>query len=351
MHQRAHIDRRWLFASVLLAGCTGAQSALDTRGPNAASIATLWWVMFGLAVFVLAAFFLLIGWALFRRRPDTQGVDAQPHLDDVARADDPGALTAARARRLVAWGGAGVPAALLFVLLVCSVVVSRQVSAPPPADALVIDVTGHQYWWDVRYAAHDAGPAFRTANEIRLPVGQPAVIRLHSLDVIHSFWIPNLHGKLDMIPGRENRLVLQADSAGVFRGQCAEYCGVQHANMALHVVALPAADFESWREAQVAPARVPADSLQRAGERAFMETGCAVCHAVRGTEARAETGPDLTHFGSRLSIAAGTLPNRPGHLGGWITDPQRIKPGNLMPALRLDGSAVVALVAYLESLQ
>jgi cytochrome c oxidase subunit II len=307
--------------------------------------------MFALAVFVCAAFFMLIGWALFRRRDvpvDERGIVPE---DERVAARDSGALTERQERQLVVWGGAGIPAVLLFILLVYSVAVSRQTTTPAPDDVLVIEVTGRQFWWDVRYRSERPDEIFRTANEIRIPVGRPVLFRLLSVDVIHSFWIPNLHGKLDMVPGRENRLVIQADSVGLFRGQCAEFCGVQHAKMAFYVVAMPEAEFEAWRRGQIASAQPPRDSLALAGERVFMSEGCAACHAVRGTRAMGRTGPDLTHFGSRLSIAAATLPNRPGHLGGWITDPQLIKPGNFMPALPLDGPSVPALVAYLQGLQ
>jgi cytochrome c oxidase subunit II len=335
---------------VASAGCSGAQGALNPGGPHAHSIATLWWVMLGLAIVVLAGLFIPIGWALFRRRDvplNEHGIVA--HDDEVAAADR-GALSSRGMAQAVVWGGAGIPAVLLLILLVFSVAVSRQTSEPPPDGALVVEVTGRQFWWDVRYQSDRPAEIFRTANELRIPVGRPVVVRLLSADVIHSFWVPRLHGKLDMVPGRQHELVIQADSVGVFRGQCAEFCGVQHAKMAFYVVAMPEPEFEAWRRAQIAPAMPPADSLRIAGEAVFLSAGCAACHSVRGTMALAKVGPDLTHFGSRLSIAAGTLPNRTGHLGGWLADPQRIKPGNFMPAIPLDGPSLRALVAYLEGL-
>jgi cytochrome c oxidase subunit II len=336
--------------AVPLAACGGAQSALQPYGPHASSIATLWWIMLALSIIVLAAIFVLLGFALWRRReaPTDEQLPAPADVDVAER--DPRALSPGAARHLVVWGGAGVPGILLFVLLVYSVVVGRQIAEPAPADAIEIDVIGRQFWWDIVYRSDDPSRQFRTANEIRIPVGQPVRIRLRSADVIHSFWVPNLHGKIDMVPRRDNEIVIQADSAGVFRGQCAEFCGVQHALMALYVVAKPASEYDAWRAAQLLPAQVPTEPARVEGARVFQAAGCGNCHAVRGTRALAAAGPDLTHFGSRLSIGAATLPNRRGHLAAWIADPQRIKPGNFMPSLPLRGDELGALVAYLEGL-
>jgi cytochrome c oxidase subunit 2 len=169
--------------------------------------------------------------------------------------------------------------------------------------------------------------------------------------VIHSFWVPSLQGKLDLVPGQVNTTWIQADSAGVYRGQCAEYCGLQHARMQFRVVALPPSDFEAWVDAQQSPAVQPGDSASQAGQRVFMTSGCSFCHAIRGTPARATAGPDLTHLASRRTLAAGTLPNTKGHLAGWIGNPQAIKPGNLMPQIPLSPAELRALLAYLGTLR
>jgi cytochrome c oxidase subunit 2 len=212
-------------------------------------------------------------------------------------------------------------------------------------------VTGHQWWWDVRYDAHVPAHRVRTANEIHIPVGQPILLKLRTSDVIHSFWVPSLHGKRDLIPGQTNTLWLQADRPGTYRGQCAEFCGHQHAHMGLLVVAEPPERFAGWQERQRQPAAEPADALARRGREVFVAGPCALCHAVRGTEAAAEVAPDLTHLGSRLTIAAATLANTPGHLAGWIVDPQRLKPGSHMPPMSLAADDLQALLAYLGSLR
>lgn len=262
--------------------------------------------------------------------------------------DDP-ATTRRKARAV----GASVAATVLILLVVMiqAIVVSRETSAHEPYGEVAIEVTGLQWWWHVRYLHERPDQQFATANEVHIPVGEPVLVKLRSADVIHSFWVPNLQGKVDMIPGRENALRITADRPGRWRGQCAEFCGLQHAKMAFWVVAHEPEDFAAWRAAQLAPAAVPRDSLAAQGERVFTRTQCAYCHTVRGTLAGGRTGPDLTHFGSRLTIGAGSLPNNRGNLSGWVLNPQSIKPGALMPATPLDGPSMRALVAYLESLQ
>lgn len=216
-----------------------------------------------------------------------------------------------------------------------------------------IDIIGRRWWWEVRYQGADASTRWVTlANELYLPAGQPAQVTLRAEDVIHSFWVPSLAGKVDMIPGRTNRLVLQADEPGVHRGQCAEFCGAQHALMALYVNVVPPADFDAWLRRQEQPAAVPEDPVLRAGHDAFMKAGCADCHAVRGTAARGALGPDLTHVGGRRALGAGLLRNHIGTMAGWIADAQALKPGNLMPQTRtLDGAELRALAQWMGSLQ
>lgn len=180
---------------------------------------------------------------------------------------------------------------------------------------------------------------------------QPVVIKLQSSDVIHSFWIPSLAGKMDVIPGRENRLVIEASKDGTFRGQCAEFCGWQHAHMAITLVAHPAEDFERWRESQISTAEPPDDPLRKRGMEIFLSRPCVMCHQIRGTPAAGKVAPDLTHVGGRLHIAAGTLPNSRGNLAAWITDPQGIKPGARMPLVRLEANEIEPLTRYLEGLR
>jgi cytochrome c oxidase subunit 2 len=212
-------------------------------------------------------------------------------------------------------------------------------------------VTGHQWWWEFEYLHPQPSLSVTTANELHLPVGRPVVFRLQSADVIHSFWVPNLHGKIDLIPGRQTATWLQADRPGVSRGQCAEYCGAQHAHMALSVIAEPAGDFERWLAGQRAVAPAPSTPEQSRGLAVVERGPCAMCHTIRGTAAGARLGPDLTHFATRSTIGAGTAPNTRGHLAGWIADPQRLKPGNRMPPTGLSPADLQAVLAYLEILK
>jgi len=221
----------------------------------------------------------------------------------------------------------------------------------PRAHPLTIEVTGKQWWWDVTYADTSPSGRFTTANEIHIPVGQPVLFVLGARDVIHSFWVPNLAGKKDLIPGYTQSMWLQADTAGDYRAQCAEFCGVQHAKMALHVIAESPADYRRWVEAQRAPGRTPTDSVTERGREVFVTGPCAMCHAVTGTSASARNGPDLTHLASRRTIAAGTLPNTRGALAGWIVDPQQVKPGAHMPPNQLSPPDLDALLTYLQSLK
>jgi cytochrome c oxidase subunit II len=246
-------------------------------------------------------------------------------------------------------GGLIFPVVVLGALFVYALHVGHALSGAPsrPAD---IEVTGKLWWWEVRYPGD--GRTAVLANEMYVPVGRPVEIALATDNVIHSFWIPALAGKVDMIPGRVNRLVIEADRPGIYRGQCAEYCGAQHAWMAFYVVAVPEDAYRQWLAGQASPAREPADAFLRLGREAFLREGCGACHSVRGTPAAGAQGPDLTHVGSRLSLAAGRLGNDPGALAGWIADSQHLKPGNLMPAgYNLSGEELRAVAAYLESLK
>jgi cytochrome c oxidase subunit 2 len=313
---------------VLLTG-RGIQSALEAAGLHAERIGSLWNTFVIVMAVVYVAVVAVLMLALFRRRRETEP-EPRAVLHIVAAAV---ALTTL----------------ILFGLLISSVMTGRAIAAVPE-NALVLEVTGRQWWWQIEYDHPDQSRRITTANEIVIPVGRPVQIRLQSTDVIHSFWVPNLHGKQDLIPGREGKIVLQADKPGVYRGQCAEFCGQQHAKMALWVNAVPQADFERWAEVQRRSSAIPSSPSQRKGQEVFMSSPCPLCHTIRGTDASGSTAPDLTHFASRRSIAAGTLPNRRGHLGGWILDPQHLKPGSYMPPTLLRQGELDPLLDYLESL-
>ena len=210
-----------------------------------------------------------------------------------------------------------------------------------------VDVIGHRWWWEVRYGGHDVV----TANEVVLPVGEPVRVRLTTRDVIHSFWVPRLDRKLDMVPGRRNEMTLMAETPGSYQGVCAEFCGLEHARMRFEARAVPAREFQSWLRTAAEPAAEPTSELERAGRRVFLEGTCATCHTIEGTEAAGSVGPPLTHLASRPKLAAGTVDNTPGNLAGWISDPQSIKPGAHMPGSTLRGDELQALLAYLETLR
>jgi cytochrome c oxidase subunit 2 len=251
---------------------------------------------------------------------------------------------------MIVAGGIVFPAVVLTALLIYSLARAGALyDREPPS--VRIAVVGHQWWWHVAYLDAQGKVDFVTANELHIPVGKSVEIALESADVLHSFWVPNLAGKLDLVPGKDNRMRLSAARPGAWRGQCAEYCGGPHAQMAFFVVAAEESEFEAWREAQRRPARAPETEAARKGREVFLAR-CAACHTVRGTPARGELGPDLTHVGSRRSIGAGILPNNTGAIGGWIASSQHIKPGNLMPSFEhFSGEELRALAAYVESLK
>jgi cytochrome c oxidase subunit II len=333
---------------VFAAGADFAQSALDPAGPQAARIGHLWWLLLWVttAVFLLVLAALAAALVSRRRGPG----DRAAHTAPIVHPEPAGER---RRFRAVA-AAAGATVLILFGLLVASVATGREIASlhtGPGEPTLTLDVVGHQWWWEVEYQDRDPSRAFVTANEIHLPVGRPVLIKAASRDVIHSLWIPNLHGKRDLIPGRTNALWLEADRPGIYRGQCAEFCGYQHAHMALDVIAEPADRFAAWVEAQRQPAAAPASALAQRGRAVFQALPCPLCHTVSGTGANGMNGPDLTHLASRRTIAAGALPNTRGALAGWILDPASAKPGTKMPATRLDPDDLEALLAYLESLQ
>ena len=265
-----------------------------------------------------------------------------------------GAFSRPRPVSAKAWivgGGLVFPGVVLAALLAYALHVGHALSVGAPR-APDIEFTGKLWWWEVRYNDAAGGGQAVLANEMYIPVGRPVEIALASDNVIHSFWVPALAGKVDLIPGRSNRLVLTAREQGVYRGQCAEFCGTQHSWMALYVVALPEAAYQQWLADQAAPAKQPADAFLARGRDAFLREGCGACHAIRGTAANGTLGPDLTHVGGRLSLAAGRLDNHAGTMAAWIADSQGIKPGNLMPSMNVfTGEELRAVAAYLESLK
>ena len=307
--------------------------SLDPQGPVAETMAGLWWLMLGLGVVVYAVFAFLLVRGLFRRRDATDS--------------PPGGPAPKRFDWWVLGGGVVMPVVVLTVVLGGTVWALREVPSSAPQGALVVEIVGHQWWWEVRYPEE----GITTANELHIPVGRPVAVELTSADVIHSFWVPALAGKLDALPDGTNTLVLEADEPGEHRSMCAEFCGLQHAEMGLIVVAEPTEQFASWVVNQQEQAEGPADEAGRRGEDVFVGTDCASCHTVRGTSADGTEGPDLTHVASRPTIGAGAAPNAPEDLTAWVTDPHTIKDGVLMPAADLDDEELEAVVAYLESLE
>jgi cytochrome c oxidase subunit II len=320
----------------LLAGCEGMQSALDPAGPQAAHISHLWWVMLAVCT---AVFILVLGALLY--------AVFHPRRSDSAPAD----LNAIRRMSITIAGVVAVTVIVLFILLIARVSAGRGLSSLSTAGALTIEVTGHQWWWEIHYADPLPSQHMVAANEIHIPVNRPVELKLASQDVIHSFWVPILHGKRDLIPGHLTTISLQADRPGIYRGQCAEFCGYQHALMAFMIVVEPADAFSAWLDQQRRPAAQPVDDMQQRGQEVFLSSPCIMCHTIRGTPAGGKVAPDLTHLASRRTLAAGTLPNTPGSLAGWIIDPQNLKPGNKMPAHQFGPDELQAVLAYLVSLK
>ncbi|MGN6495897.1 MAG: cytochrome c oxidase subunit II [Tsuneonella sp.] len=317
-----------LLLLLALSACDGRQSMLGADGCDGVLFAGLWQVF----LVVTLAFYVVViaglAWAMFRRR-------------------EGGAVSVRTA--LFAWIGA--ISVTLVALTLASWFADRNMnreSRPP----LTVEITAHQWWWDVRYYGAD-GPSdiLRTANELHLPAGVPVRVILKSSDVIHSFWIPNLSGKQDLIPGRTNDIVITPEKQGLYRGQCAEFCGLQHAHMAFDVTVESPAAFRAWWARGLLPAQRPVTPLQKAGYAYVTTRECSTCHHIEGTPASGLVAPDLTHLASRRSLAAGSYPLDRGHLYAWIADPQGMKPGNKMPYIGLEPQELHAVVAYLESLK
>jgi cytochrome c oxidase subunit 2 len=315
------------------------QSALAPAGPQAAHIADLSWFLIIITTAVSVLVLGMLAWSLRRgrRRHREGGATNHPGTER--------ALTRAVSAAI------GVTVVLLFAILLSSIWTGRLIASLGSAEAVTVSIDGHQFWWEVHY--EDVLPSRRvsTANELHIPVGRPVVLKLTSRDVIHSFWVPMLHGKRDLVPGYSTALWIQADRAGTFQGQCAEFCGRQHAHMAFTVVAQRPDEFNRWLDSRRAAAVDPIDERARRGRDLFLTGRCSACHTVAGTGANGLVGPDLTHIASRPTIGAGTLPNTRESLARWIANPQLHKPGNQMPATPLSPEDLDALVAYLEGLK
>lgn len=316
---------------VLLSACSAhSPSTLKADGPGTRTIAGLWWFMFAVsaAVILLVTVLILVG--------------IRPRLKARSELETP-----PWSKALMVGGGVIFPVVVLSVLWVLTLHDMSALSVPATSPALTVNVIGHQWWWEVRYPTQGVV----TANDVHIPVGQPVRLNLTTADVNHSFWVPQLTAKTDMIAGRLNTMWLQADKPGVYRGQCAEYCGLQHANMIFYVVADARVAFARWMSQERQPPVQPSDPTLQQGQQAFVTSACTACHTIQGTTANGRVGPDLTHFGSRVSIGAGAVPNTAGNLGGWIIDSQSIKPGNIMPPIQVAARQLQALIQYLESLK
>jgi cytochrome c oxidase subunit 2 len=319
---------------VICAGCRGWQSATDPASPQSRHLIQLFWTFLIACGAVWGLVLLTLAVALWHRRA-------------------PPASPGEPSERRTTWAVTGAVVATVLVItgLTVSSYVATRGLASGAGDPIVIRVRGYQWWWEVTYMDPTPSHIFRTANEIHLPVGRSVRIELSSADVIHSFWAPNLMGKQDLIPGRDNAITFSADRAGVYREQCAQFCGLQHAHMAMLIVAESQAAFDTWRAGQLAEPAAPGDPEQAEGRREFTSKACANCHTIRGTPAAGTLGPDLTHLGERQTIASGMLPTTRGTLAAWIADPQMIKPGNNMPMVPLTANELNAISAYLAGLR
>jgi cytochrome c oxidase subunit 2 len=328
---------RVLTPTLLLAGCSGWQSALDAHGTSAITLKQLIILIVAICSVVWALVMIALIIALWRGRgegplPIAPQPSTQQHITII--------VVAAVAATIVVITG----------FTVMSFFATRGLTLAAN-DELTIKVRGLQWWWSVEYFGARPEERFETANEIHIPVGRNVRLKLEGLDVIHSFWVPSLAGKQDLIPGRANELTIRAERPGIYRGQCAEFCGMQHAHMAFLVIAESHDEFDRWIAAQRQPAAQPSEEELAAGQQTFLSKPCAACHSVRGTAASGTTGPDLTHVGGRRYIAAGLLETTRGSLAAWIADPQTIKPGNNMPMVPLTPEELRAVSAYLASLK
>jgi cytochrome c oxidase subunit 2 len=331
---------RFLLATTMagaLAGCSGFQSALDPQGPHAVLLARLIWTFTAICAVVWVLVLIALLFAILRRR----GQRSDPLATDPASERRAGSVIAVCA---------ALTALTVMALTIVSYLTQRKLFAKDTS-AVEIKVTGHQWWWEVEYQDPRPDRTLTTANEIHVPIGAPITIKFASSDVIHSFWVPSIAGKMDLIPGQQNELQFVVSRPGMYRGQCAEFCGLQHAHMAMLIVASTREEFDAWRDAQIKPAENPSDADAEKGRQVFLSRTCMMCHTIRGTPAGSRVGPDLTHLSSRRYLAAGTLAMSRGNLAAWIIDPQGIKPGANMPHTDLDAEELDALAGYLTVLK
>ena len=323
-----------------LGGCTVVQSTLNASGPAAHRIETMQWWMLILFCIATVVMWLLYAWAA-TKNPGS--------LEDHAPSDTGGG------QGWIVYGGLLIPLVILFGLFAGGLVLMQSFPIHDPSHSDTppnILVIGHQWWWEVRYLGDPSGPKFTTANEIHIPVNEPVTLELETADVIHSFWVPALHGKVDMIPGHPNFIRIEANHAGAYQGQCSSYCGKEHALMRLLVIADPPAQYQAWLKVQSQPGAEPATPEAVLGKQVFVSAECSACHTVRGTPASGVLGPDLTHIGSRRYLASNVYPNNNAYLAAWITHAQSLKPGALMPDLPdYTGKQLLDMVAYLRQLK
>jgi len=333
----------------LAGGCS--QGGLAPQGPAARQIATILWALTITGGVVAVAVLLAWGWGVGRGRGAPAASTGEHAVEGAVEGADTAHDAVAESRlvrRFVIGGGVALPAVVVAGFFVVQVASS---ASPLAGGALTVEVTGHRYWWEVTYPDAAGADAFTTANEVRVPTGTPVTVVLRSEDVIHSFWVPQLAGKVDLVPGVERRLTFAADEPGTYAGFCAEYCGLQHTWMKFQVVALEPAAYEQWAAQEARPAAPPADELRAAGQDVFTTNSCVGCHTIRGVSDAGTAGPDLTHLASRDQIGAGVLPLTAANLAGWISNPQDSKPGAGMPPQSLSDAEIEALVAYLMSLE
>ena len=316
-----------LGTAVALSGCA-MSGTLAPRGPDAQVAAGIWWYMFWLGTAIFVGWLAIFVVAMVRRHPIDADVEDERRLH----------------QRFIVGGGIILPCLVFATLFVYDL---WGINALPRGDEVVVDATAYQFWWEFGYEQ----PELVTANELYIPTGTDVEVRLRTDDVIHSFWVPQLSGKRDMIPGRTNTLTLHATEPGRYLGECTEFCGLQHANMRFEVVAVPPDEYDAWFDDMVQPAVEPSTAAEQRGYDAFMTSSCAACHVVRGTLADGRVGPDLTHFASRRWLGAGAAPNDRAHLGSWVVNAQVLKPGNTMPPVEIAADRLADLLTYLESLE
>ncbi len=356
--RRGHVIAVIVGSATLLWGCgRSSPSVVDPHSPESSHIAGLFWLMLwmGIGIYVVVLGFVFASFRQQRRHPSDS--DSAPKTDAAETTGDgeagsgwaipspPPASTRRRSDRLILGGGLALPLIALTVVGIATVQTTNAVQ--PRSPVIKIDVEAERWWWRLTYPSNHVV----TANEIHVPVGQPVQLTLTSDNVIHSVWVPELDGKTDVIPGQTNQMTFTANAAGTYRGQCAEFCGIGHALMAFVVIADAPVDYERWLSVNAAPAAAVAAGSAQRGANYFVTSSCAGCHTVAGTAAVGTLGPDLTHFGSRTSIAADTLPNTPTDLGRWLSDTQGVKRGALMPQIELTPSQVTDLVSFLEGLR